>query len=83
MSRRQSCVSIDARQNDTLLEFENCACSQRGVPRPPSRPCGLTLILSCLPSQEEIPPCQQAHHQVRAVVATVILNANTVAGQLG
>ena len=25
MSRRQSRVSLDARQNDTLLEFENCA----------------------------------------------------------
>ena len=34
MSRRQSRVSIEARQNDTLLEFENCACSQRVVLRP-------------------------------------------------
>ena len=35
MSRRQSRVSIDARQNDTLLEFENCASSPRGFPRDP------------------------------------------------
>ncbi|KAH9939444.1 hypothetical protein B0H21DRAFT_780615 [Amylocystis lapponica] len=55
MSRRQSRVSIDVRQNDTLLEFENYPCAY---------------------SQEEIPPCEQAYHQVRSL-QTVVLQLNS------
>ncbi len=65
MSRRQSRVSIDARQHDTLLEFETCACSRR---RTPSVSHAHTSVLDALAhSQEEVSPRKQAYYEVRVV----------------
>ena len=54
MSRRESRVSINIRQNDALLEFENCEFM---------KPAGRNTCLTSL-SQETIPARQQAHHKV-------------------
>ena len=57
MSRRESRVSINIRQNDALLEFENCELMK------PRWPQHIRLTTSSL-SQETIPARQQAHRKV-------------------
>ena len=56
MSRRESRVSINIRQNDALLEFENCE-----LMKPAGRNTQLTIASL---SQETIPSRQQAYHKV-------------------
>ena len=61
MSRRESRVSINERQNDALFEFENCI----SLPLSPTSHASLSLpILSY--SQEEVPSRQQTYHKVRS-----------------